>query len=522
VTIATPEASPMAANAPPSYNLWTEPWITTTDREGRLVSLGIRDCLVRAHELRSFYDPSPLVIASLQRLLAAVAQAIVAPEAVADVADLIEQGHFDVDRIDRFGSRYGQRFDLFSETEPFMQTADIGTTPKKGEKTKTVGYLFFEEPTGTNINHFRHGYDDDYQFSPATAARGLITLSAFATTGGAGIKPSINGVPPLYVLPAGETLFETLALSVIAPEYQPRIRSERDKPAWARDGVTERGKEVLQVGYIESLTFPARRVRLFPERRGGYCSRSGEWCEVLVREMVFEMGFARPKDAETWFDPFAAYKMQKDKPPIPVRPSEGKALWREYGNLFQTHVKYSSDADRGVAAPLVVLQLAEMTGKRHYRFRCIGMRTDMKAKIFEWVDDTLDVPSGILADEDAQLDVQKAVQLAEGWGSDLWYVHNQVFGDGHELFKTNRVRMRANYWTALTGPFIQLVQGAADPAKREAEMDAWARSVFTTGQQVFSAALEEVGDRGANLRQRVQAEARLGGLRARRMKEWRT
>jgi len=58
--------------------------------------------------------------------------------------------------------------------------------------------------------------------------------------------------------------------------------------------------------------------------------------------MIFDMGESRPKDAAPWFDPFAAYKKSDPKPPIPIRPIEGKATWREYGSLF---LKYQQAED---------------------------------------------------------------------------------------------------------------------------------------------------------------------------------
>ena len=164
------------------------------------------------------------MIASIQRLLAAIAQDIFRPDSLGALAELIRQGSFDPDAIKYFGEEYGHRFDLFSETEPFLQTGDVPTElPQRKSETKTVAYLFPEEPAATNINHFSHRYDDEYQYAPATAAAGLVTIPAFATSGGAGIRPSINGVPPLYVLPSGETLFKTIALSIITRDYQPDV-----------------------------------------------------------------------------------------------------------------------------------------------------------------------------------------------------------------------------------------------------------------------------------------------------------
>lgn len=370
---------------PPSFDLWSERWIGVLRPDGGREEVGIEQCLTRAHEFASLSDRSPLVVAGTQRLLAAVAQAIFDPQELADLADLLNAGQFDPGRVAAFGARWTGHFDLFASDQPFLQTSDVPLAPTKGDKPKTVAYLLPEVPSGTAVVHFRHAYDDEQRLCPACATAGLVTLPAFATSGGAGIKPSINGVPPLYVLPAGDSLFEALALSLIVPTYQPRVRTDRDEPAWAGTGRITRSKELDAVGYLQSLTFPARRVRLYPQHLGSHCTRCGRTSLVLVPEMLFEMGHSRPKDAPFWFDPFAAYQRRGDKTPVPVRPREGRALWREYASLFLT----AATPDAGTVRPAVLEQLAALRdyaalpSSRALTFRCIGIRTDMKAKVFE-------------------------------------------------------------------------------------------------------------------------------------------
>lgn len=508
-----------------SFNLWTEPWIGALRSDGSATRLGIRDCLMQAHELRVFTDPSPMVVASLQRLLAAIVQDVFRPRAVADITTVLKQKRFENAAIDRFGDEYRHRFDLFSPTEPILQTADIGLTPEKGDRTKTVGYLFPEEPTATNINHFFHQYDSDYQYSPATSALGLIAIAPFASSGGAGIRPSINGVPPLYVLPYGDTIFATLALSLVTPGYQPEIADSSDKPAWRREPIVKRNHGVLGVGYLESLTFPARRVRLFPERVSGYDSRTGEQSDILVRRMVFDMGHSRPKDAELWRDPFAAYRA-RDKGPVPVRPQEGKSLWREYGNLFHVGIGGSTDAASGkIIAPQIVEQLANLPASVRpredaWRFRCIGLRTDMKAKVFEWVDETLDVPPGILADSDGQQEVQGAIERVETWARTLGAIYREVFGEGRDQHDADRRRMMTEYWLRLASPFHVFVSRASNPANRRDALTEWIDGFFDVGYQVLTATTDQAGTRGEAMEKQALALTKYRMARARMRKEW--
>ena len=135
-------------------------------------------------------------------------------------------------------------------------------------------------------------------------ARGLVAMPAFVSSGGAGLLPSINGVPPIYVLPGGGTLFESLAASLISVRMLENDYSVRNDQAWWKRPVPVVVKEckkkgqgehqqLSEVGYLHGLTFPARRVRLHPERLNAVCLRSGQLSEWVVRTMVFRMGESR-------------------------------------------------------------------------------------------------------------------------------------------------------------------------------------------------------------------------------------
>lgn len=493
-----------------SFNLWTQPWIPVTDRQNHVNWLSLRETLVRAAELRMFVDPSPLVIAGLQRLLAAIATDIVRPANVADLARLLQEGAFDSTEIDRFGANFAERFDLFSEAAPFLQSADIPIEQPKASATKTVAYLFPEEPTGTNVNHFQHGFDTTYAYSPATAALGLVAIPAFATSGGAGIKPSINGVPPLYILPVGASLFESLALSIVTGGFRPTLATPDDRPAWSTDPIVPRSGNSLSVGYLESLTYRARRVRLFPETTGGICTRSGESSPILVRRMIYEMGLSRPKDSEVWLDPFAAYRVRDSNPPVPIRPQDGKAIWREYANL--THVEPSDESASkagAVIAPGVVQQLASLqlagAAVSRWNVRCIGLRTDMKAKVFEWTDETLAVPSALLTNPQAQAIVEHAIARAEDWSRRLAAIHRRAISGDRDQHAAGRTRMLSAYWLLLAEPFRIFVQSLADTPDILATLSDWSNHVLETGQAVFEIAVDEIGNRGDALQKRADA-----------------
>lgn len=498
----------------PSFNLWTSPWIELERPDGDLDRQGLEQALLQAHSYRAIYEPSPLVVVGIHRLLVAILQAALAPEKNADLKRLWRSGQFPAKAIREFGLKYVGRFDLYSREAPFLQSADIPLAPTK--EAKTVAYLAPEVPAGTAGTHYRHGSEKEQALCPTCTAGGLAVIPAFATSGGAGIKPSINGVPPLYVLPGGASLFESLASSLLTSAYWPKAAShKKDEAWWVRRPTVARSQTAREVGYLHSLTFAARRVRVFPERLDGVCTRCGRPAEWGVRQIVFEMGESRSKEAAFWLDPFAAYRLpEKGKAretPTPIRPSQGRATWREFAGLFLHDPQTASGNQKHTVRPAVLDQLADLNPEDRplIAFRCVGLRTDMKAKIFEWVDTGFEVPPPLLRDETAHLFVQDATDLASRCAGTIAGTFREVFGGRSkkaERHKALKTRMGDDYWAVLAGPFRELILQAAEPARREPARRQWADIVTTEAEAAFRRAAEELGDDGATLGERARGE----------------
>lgn len=519
---------PRSSESIPTFNLWTEPWITLERPDGGIERQGIEQTLLRAHEFAFIYEPSPLVVVGIHRLLTAILQDAIAPRRPPDLKKLWQAGQFPAEVVREFGGQYAGRFDLFSPDVPFLQSADLPLQPGKRDKTKSVVYLTPEMPAGTGVTHYRHGAQDAHFFCPACVAGGLVAMPAFATSGGAGIKPSINGVPPIYVLPGGRSLFESLCSSLLLPRYQPRVASLEDDAAWwVRQPIVERRHEVHKVGYLHSLTFPARRVRLHPEQAHAPCTRCGQAAEWGVRTMVFQMGESRPKDAPFWFDPFAAYRLPSGKSkkalPTPIRPVAGRATWREFAGLF---LHRPESAKNRTLRPRVIDQMVDLdigADLETWPFRCIGMRTDMKAKIFEWVDADMGVPPALLDDPKGGMMVDQAIQFATACERIITGVFRRVFSDRsqkRERHQRLKLRMRGDYWAALADPFRQFVLAVANPDRRGAEERCWLDTVVRRAQAAFENAAAAVGDDAASLRQRVQGQSRCDKLLFSKRKEY--
>ncbi len=516
----------------PSFNLWTVPWITLEQPSGGAETVGIAAALLRAHEFTAIYDPSPLVIAGTHRLLTAIAQATCDPQRPNDLKALWRAGQFPAEWIEAFGARYAGRFDLFSESAPFFQSADLPLRPTKAErgKLKSVSQLTVETSRSTALQHYRHGREMEEQFCPVCAARGLVTIPMFITSGGRGLKPSINGEPPLYVIPGGTSLYQSLVASVLLPDYQPAVRAhDGDTPWWEHAPIVTTG-DVDDIGYLHSLTFPARRVRLIPEPPSGSCTRCGETSEWGIRQMFFEAGECRSKEAKEtqfWQDPFVAYRQRGEKKPVPIRPQSGKALWREFVGLLVSQ----DEGKKAALRPRVLDQISDQhlaDDLPTYPVRCIGPRTRMgQSKIFEWLDTGFDVPPAVLSDADVAHHIGQALEFADECEKGIRAVFRQFFGGKSTKSERNKrlkEQMRDAYWAALAEPFrlyVLALGAASDPEARKPISGQWADDVIVAAWTAFKQAADAVGDDAASLRQRVQGEDRCRyTLNVKRKKFW--
>ena len=408
------------------FDVFREPWITCVSIGGDLSDYGIEELLERAHELSEIVDASPLVVVSVFRLLEAVLLSSLKIDGEDRWLDLWEAGRFDDNAMAQIRESCSGRMDLFDDARPFYQSADIDSVGV-AERAKSVGYLFPDTATGTAVVHYAHAAEAAHAFCPVCCTKGLAMLPAFATSGGQGIKPSINGVPPTYVLPVGRSLFETLMLNCVVPAFRPPLACALDPgPYWATEGIVGYKEERVSAGFVESLTWQPRRVRLLAPCSEGICTRCGRPSGRLTRHIVLDQGLSRPKDVAPWIDPWAAYVWRTDKAGTttvrPLRPQEERQTWRDTGALFLARVPDAEVGSRGrVARPAIVNQAAALTREvRHEglmetpseRFVTVGIRTDMKMKVFEWRMDRFELPGDAL-EPGAAVPVTRALRHAE-------------------------------------------------------------------------------------------------------------
>jgi CRISPR type I-E-associated protein CasA/Cse1 len=304
------EATARSPRGRASFNLIDEPWIPVLWRDGKPERVGIRKALTEAGKIRQIAASNPLDNVALLRFLLAVLQWC-KPELSGD--DRATRNDADGIPTDWLKSNLGEEgaanptFNLLGGSRRFMQA------PKDTDNRRPVADLFHELPGGTNVVHLRHIADNREGVCPACISIGLARLPIAMTGKGsakdaitgkrAGKHPGINGDPPFYFVPVGNTLLETLTLN------WPLANIRGDRPCWLASARSANAP----VGVMEGFTWTSRQFRIADDGlRSGSCMVCGADTESLVT-CLHELNRPNGRDGlsrcryERWRDPHVAY-----------------------------------------------------------------------------------------------------------------------------------------------------------------------------------------------------------------------
>ena len=464
---------------PPSFNLTTEPFIPCLIRGG-VAEYGLRDVLLKAHDIDEVRDASPLVTVALHRLLLAVLHRVYGgPRTNAERITIRSAGTFDPGRIGSYFDQWGDRFDLFDVKLPFYQRPGFATKEPSG-----INRLAQELSRGNNAALFDHTTDDPPPaLTPAAAARVVIAAQAYAVGGGKSDTGNTTHAPLVSaaaVLARGDSLFETLwlNLTLLNPgEGQPVVGDESDSPVWERPPAPPHQEPAVPRGYLDYLTWQSRTLRLQPE-----VEADGR---VVVRRVSYAQG-RKLEMKQGFFDPMAAYSRDEEAGFRPVRLTEHRDLWRDSPALFQfaeTDQFRGPDTLRTLASLVTRKQLPSSA---RYRMSVLGLCTD-KAKVSFWRHESLPLPLKYLDDPGRVGRLKEGLAAAEAVAREalrpaVWAaVANRLTGDSGMKPDTDRVRgvvesfaPERPYWSRLELPFRHLlVDLATEGADPDALLGGW-------------------------------------------------
>lgn len=271
-----------------NYNLLDEQWIPVLYHHGTTARVGIRVILADAHKIRQIAAVNPMDRAAILRFLLALLYWCRGnpPENAHETLN----DSFPPDWFSKLDDNTGC-FDLLGDGKRFYQY-------KKGKLDKSANYLIHEIPTGNNFWHFRHATDKEDGLCLACCAMGLLRLPMFTTSGGSGLSPGINGKPPIYVIPSGQSLAETLRLS-----WQSVL--EIGIPAWEKPDM--KLPENCNISILTGLTWLPRCV-WFDNPKGKIaacisCGRIGP----LIHKCEFAGLGSQQHKSLIWCDPHVIY-----------------------------------------------------------------------------------------------------------------------------------------------------------------------------------------------------------------------
>lgn len=231
------------------FNLLEENWISVLLKNGQVIQINPIECLEQSASIVSLISPNPMDRMAIFRFLLALL-------CWCGVHERLNEGKIELVDFGNLRSalvKEARYFNLFGEPPRFFQYPH-----KAGDESKylPVNYLIHEVPTGSNVPFFLKALDSRDGLCPACCAKGLLRLPLFTTVGGRGKKPGINGKPPVYRVPLGDNLKETLIYSL---NLVRRLNLPLGSPAW-RTPLPR--IESPQVALLNGLTWLPRVVWL--------------------------------------------------------------------------------------------------------------------------------------------------------------------------------------------------------------------------------------------------------------------
>jgi len=486
------------------FNLLDEPWIPCSDLQGEQQLLGIRNILIRAHEFKEIRDNSPLVTASIHRLLLAVLhRALDGPQDRKHWLGLWGRGQWDATTLTAYFERWRERFFLIHPQDPFFQVARFTIIGKDGPtEPASTTKLKHELATGNNPTLFDHSNENSKEaISCDEAARRIVATQYFGIGGGKGgtsnlfsehpylgHAPLVNGV---FTLLTGPTLFHTFMLNLLVPQLRGFADSAEDKPVWENNAFPPPGDR-SPLGYLDYLTFQARCMRLVEQ-------------DGKIHGVYMAQGHALAADFQ---NPSSPYRLTKEGAQIAVNLNPVKAFWRDSYSLYARYQEPGMQYDGRPAALRQVANLSDHISSLGSILNCwvLGVAND-KAKVLFWRHEEMPVPVNLLTDEEMQGKLIFALEECEKGGRCLdaafermaeWVISPE---DAHKANKDNRkvlhnnLRNRSPFWESMELPFYRFLRHL--PQDQEMAYSDWIRTVKLNAHKAYQQAAPGIQGKSA-------------------------
>lgn len=513
-----------------SFNLIREPWIPIFLANRSIETWSMCDVLAKADEISDLAISSPLTTNAVMRyLLAILHRTYQGPRTEAEWRAIWDTTHFDRDRIDDYLHRFESRFDLFDPERPFAQVQasapirQLKPGTKKGEtllgELKPAMQMHVERTDNKTLSYHQRN-DRPASFSPAEAARMLLTQHAYALGGGNSYpfrRAESPGIAGYAVMLEGKNLFETLTLNLnhygTGTLHELPEGPDDDSPWWELEGADPEPLEggTVPRGLTDLLTWRSRQILLDPDPDG------------TITHYYMQQGYKLP--AGTPPDPFMSLRQLKDGRYIAAKFDEAKALWRDSSALIE-HQRIDVDMDGSpTRRPEIIDWFATISDRSGEslpaaKLRVVGAGKSEGGGNFATVRlERLTVPRAVLGDDVLAEQVKNAVQVAETTFRDLshamrlyvwaWREGASDLDQGKPIPKTpmpdkgdleaimTASNVAERYWSSLGTPFNAFLEGLV--GNPNAAFVAWVRQIVDAATHAFNS-LSSV-DSGSDVRQ---------------------
>jgi len=536
-----------------TFNLLDEPWLPVLDagtdlRDAphhpvRFREISLRDAFTRAPEIREVYSDAPLETVALYRLLLALTIDVYLSEADRDDwMALWRQRRFNPTDLECYLAAHAlhTHFDLLDPERPFYQHPQPHSSTE-GKDPAPLAKLFHAEASGNNATLFGHELDNvPRQVVLAEAARGLVCAQAAALGGGVS-KPFNFSHAPLVggdiFWIRGRSLFDALLLNA-PPDNAARMvkeggfdYGEQDRPNWRQEDLPEEHARRPAAGYLDYLTWQARRLTLVTMEEN----------DRVVATGVFLTQGDKDEPAVGIRDPLMARVGSKTKGVFPFGFRANRALWRDADLLFRIADPNDEGApltfqwlDR-VAATDYPAEASELEAQG-WLVDAFGLATEpgKAGKVAFWRHERFPIYHAFLDDPSRLPDLQRALEFAEEQRGILRGAARTVAeylldppppgSDDRPSPDQKTVSslidgldVESRYWAMLEPFFYELLRDLArqnEAAARTERLWQWAKDIYDAARRSFEAATSMLDQNARVLRALAEGQRRLGRVKA--------
>ena len=487
-----------------SFNLIDEPWLAVKNVRGEIDTVSMRTLFHRAHEIRGLAGELPSQDFAVMRILLAVLYRVFDTEEhddpEEDWRELWEANQLPTEPIDDYLDRWHHRFDLFDDDQPWFQVGSLRTV--SGD-TRPVDLLIPDCPNSDSLFSMRRGYTT---ISAAESARWLIHCQAYDVSGiksgavgddrvkggkgypiGVGWAGWLGGITLV-----GDDLRQSLLLNLVFE----RNRSEDDLPVWELPPLTPAPRPNARgVGQVSLLSWPQRRVRLFPNEDGEVgrvIIANGDPIDYQYQHLHETMTGWRYSVRQTKKLGQDIYMARTFDPAV--------ALWRGISSLLPTVVDTAGKPDSLPCASLVwsarLADLGILPKSRLLRIETVGIAYG--PQMASWDEIFSDQLSfNIQLAETGDTAAKEIVYAAVGRAADAVRALGDLAGNlavaaGGDASGPNE-SAKARGYGALDAPFRAWLAEFDPAGDLEAALAAWTRSVRLIARQLADEVLASAG-----------------------------